>query len=392
MTAIVTDVHYRMSLALIRDLAQAGVRVICCERRGVSAPLGFASRYTARTALLPETGWPDALYDLCAAVAAEEGERPALLPVGAATLAELAREPARERFSGVCGLCVPTPEQLDLFNSKRRAAELARELGVPAPEAFVRRPGETPEAFAGRLPLPCVVKPLCGEKLGLTAADRYAVCAAPEEAAAAIRHFEDLAGEPPVVQAYLSGGALGCSVLAEEGRVIASICHRRVREYPVSGGPSACCDCVERPDLTAWAARMVERVGYTGLAMFEFKEDAAGEARLLEVNPRIWGTFPLTRASGSGMSLLWCLLAWNRGNPDRAAAVPPPAKPRPCRMRFVPSDLMSGLGYLRRGELRRGLAAAGDLFRPTVRDGLWEWSDPGPGLMYYKSLFRKDKP
>ena len=228
--------------------------------------------------------------------------------------------------------------------------------------------------------------------LGLTAADRYAVCAAPEEAAAAIRHFEDLAGEPPVVQAYLSGGALGCSVLAEEGRVIASICHRRVREYPVSGGPSACCDCVERPDLTAWAARMVERVGYTGLAMFEFKEDAAGEARLLEVNPRIWGTFPLTRASGSGMSLLWCLLAWNRGNPDRAAAVPPPAKPRPCRMRFVPSDLMSGLGYLRRGELRRGLAAAGDLFRPTVRDGLWEWSDPGPGLMYYKSLFRKDKP
>ena len=30
MTAIVTDVHYRMSLALIRDLAQAGDRVVCC--------------------------------------------------------------------------------------------------------------------------------------------------------------------------------------------------------------------------------------------------------------------------------------------------------------------------------------------------------------------------
>ena len=31
--AVITDVHYRMSLALIRDLAQAGVRVVCCERR-----------------------------------------------------------------------------------------------------------------------------------------------------------------------------------------------------------------------------------------------------------------------------------------------------------------------------------------------------------------------
>ena len=32
MVAIVTDVHYRMSLALIRDLAQAGVEVITCEQ------------------------------------------------------------------------------------------------------------------------------------------------------------------------------------------------------------------------------------------------------------------------------------------------------------------------------------------------------------------------
>ena len=31
MTAIVTDAHYRMSLALIRDLADSGVRVIACE-------------------------------------------------------------------------------------------------------------------------------------------------------------------------------------------------------------------------------------------------------------------------------------------------------------------------------------------------------------------------
>ena len=30
MIAIVTDVHYRMSLALIRDLGQAGVEVLTC--------------------------------------------------------------------------------------------------------------------------------------------------------------------------------------------------------------------------------------------------------------------------------------------------------------------------------------------------------------------------
>ena len=34
MIAIVTDAHYRMSVALIRDLADAGVQVIACEQPG----------------------------------------------------------------------------------------------------------------------------------------------------------------------------------------------------------------------------------------------------------------------------------------------------------------------------------------------------------------------
>ena len=51
MTAVITDVHYRMSLALIRDLAQAGVRVVCCERAGAGAPLGFSSKYAGEKVL-----------------------------------------------------------------------------------------------------------------------------------------------------------------------------------------------------------------------------------------------------------------------------------------------------------------------------------------------------
>lgn len=392
MTAIITDVHYRMSLALIRDLAEAGISLICCEREGVPAPLGFRSRYVRQRVLLPAEGWLDALYGLCARVTAQENDRPALLPVGAATLAALAPEEVRSRFAPVCGLHIPALEQLDRFNSKAAVAELGESLGIPLPRSFTREEGESLSDFSARLAFPCVVKPLCGEKLGLTAALRYAIVSTPAEAAAKYGHFQALAGEPPLVQEYLSGGGLGCSVLADRGAVVASICHRRVREYPASGGPSACCDCVDRPDLTAWAAALVRETSYTGLAMFEFKEDAEGTPRLLEVNPRIWGTFPLTRAARSGIPLLWCLLAWNQGNPDRARPLPEVSPPRPCRMRFAASDLMSGLSYAKRGEFRRAGGALADLFRPSVKDGLWEWPDPKPGLTYYRSLFRKEKP
>lgn len=396
MLAIITDVHYRMSLALIRDLAQAGVTVVTCERercRGNAAvpALGALSRHAARHVWLPDDpeAYRRALLALCREEGARAGCRPALLPVGAQMLAMLAER--REDFGAVCGLCVPVPEQLALLNDKERLAELAAEQQIPVPQRYVRWEGEEPEAFFRRVPAPCVVKPVCGEKLGLSAARRYVIAGSGREAEAAFVHFYQLAGEDPVVQEYLPGGGWGCSVLAREGQVLAAICHRRVREYPVSGGPSSCCVCEDREDLRAHAARLVRCTGFTGLAMFEFKEDGTGAPRLLECNPRVWGTFPLTRVTDSGIPLLWCALAWNEGNPALEVPLSPPPPPRERRMIFAASDLMAGVGYLRRGQAGRALGALGALINPAVRDGVFEWGDPLPGLAYFRSLLTKER-
>ena len=394
MVAIVTDVHYRMSLALIRELDQSGVEVITCEREGhrdsrSSPALGALSRHASRHVWLPEEGYLEGLWELCREIGLGRECRPALLPVGAATLGQVAA--ARERFQEVCGLCVPAAGQLDLLNSKERLAALAEELRIPVPKGFYRREGEDTDAFLARIPLPCAVKPVCGEKLGLTAAARYAIVRTPGELAAAFARFRDLAGEDPVVQEYLPGGALGCSVLARSGQAMAAICHQRVREYPVSGGPSSCCQCVEREDIRTYAARLTAETGLTGLAMFEFKEDRDGAPRLLECNPRVWGTFPLTRVSGSGIPLLWCALAWNAGNPDNPAPLPALTPPRGRRMIFAASDLMAAAGYARRGSPGRALGALGDFLNPWVRDGLFEWGDMAPALAYFRSLLAKER-
>ena len=394
MVAIVTDVHYRMSLALIRELGQAGAEVITCEREGfrsntASPALGALSRYTAQHVWLPEDRYPDALWDLCRETGWEKSCRPALLPVGANTLALLAKD--HSRFDEVCGLCIPTPAQLDLFNSKEQVSQLARKLNIPAPESFSRRAGEDLTAFVRRLPMPCVIKPVCGEKLGLSAAARYAVARTVEDTERQYAHFLALSGEAPIVQDYLPGGGLGCSVLAQEGHVLSSICHRRLREYPVTGGPSSCCIWEDRPDLRVYVERMTAETGYTGLAMFEFKEDHQGEPRLLEVNPRIWGTFPLTRAAGSELPFLWSVLSWNAGNPDAPLPCPAPAPPEAKRMIFAASDLMAAIGYVKGGMPGMALRALGDFLNPTVQDGVFEWGDMLPGLAYFRSLLAKER-
>ncbi len=72
MTAIVTDAHYRMSVSLIRDLADRGVRVVACEKASIKNPVGFASRGVLRCVRLPEEGYLDALLALCREIFAQE--------------------------------------------------------------------------------------------------------------------------------------------------------------------------------------------------------------------------------------------------------------------------------------------------------------------------------
>ena len=294
MVAVITDVHYRMSLALIRDLAQAGVSLVVCEQmdregRPLSPPLGFRSRYVKEKVLLPREDYQSALLELCRTVGVREGCRPAFLPVGASTLAMLAQPETRAAFQAVCGLCLPTRSQLDTFNDKSAVARLGEELGIPVPRNY--GPEETP-AF------PCVVKPLCGEKFGLTAQQRYVIAADSSRLEEARAHFSALTGEEPLVQQYLPGGGLGCSFLAREGEVLAWVCHRRLREYPVTGGPSTCCAAFHSAELEGYVRRLAAAVGYSGLAMVEFKEDAGGSPE------RPWGPWPTssTPPYGTGSS------------------------------------------------------------------------------------------
>ena len=371
MVAIVTDVHYRMSLALIRDLAQAGVEVITCEQSrcrgsGTSPALGALSRYASRHVWLEG---PEALRDLCREIGLARDCLPALLPVGAATLAIIAEN--RGDFDPLCGLCIPTAEQLDLLNSKPRLAALAAGLGVPLPESMA--PGEDLDQFLDRQGLPCVVKPVCGEKLGLTAAARYAVAATREEAREAWERFSRLAGEPPVVQGYLPGRALGCSVLARSGEVLAAVCHRRIREYPAAGGPSTCCESFYDEAMIRRAYELLSSFRFVGMAMVEFKG-----AFVLEVNPRVWGSFPMTERADSPFAQRYARAAMG----ERLDYRPQDYKTG-VRMRFTLNDGAAMLDYLRRGRPGPFFQGVADWFR--AREALSAGDDPAPWRRYLRN-------
>ena len=134
LTVIVTDVKYRMSLALMRDLAEAGIRVAAAGTKSPAGglPLGFSSRAASETVLLPEEEYKTAVMLL--RFLFERRQTPALLPVGAATLSPPLAEEVSERFSATSALH-PGGRNASSSQRQTRAAKLAAELSA-APRAF----------------------------------------------------------------------------------------------------------------------------------------------------------------------------------------------------------------------------------------------------------------
>ena len=362
-TVIVTDVRYRTALAVIRPLRKAGYEVVAAQTAHESPkrPAAFSSRFVSRCVTLEgsvrDEAYAERLIALC-----REYERPVLFPIGADTLAMLSENAAR--FEEVCDFLVSPPAVLDAANDKRAVAQTALKNGVPAPEEFDCADGKLPPRF------PVFLKPRCGEKLGLHAEQRYA--AAENEAEFREAYKKMSAYDPaPVVQARVSGNGCGiCLVMDRHHDPVCLMGHRRIREYPITGGPSACCISYFDETLADHAVRLLRALDFTGIAMVEFKGD-----RVLEINPRIWGSFPLTEVCGSRFAEDYVLAA--RGE---VFAAPDKEFKRGRRMRFVLNDTLAWMSCLKKGSWKDVGGGILDVFR--AKEALFRFTDQKPFWRY----------
>ena len=128
--------------------------------------------------------------------------------------------------------------------------------------------------------------------------------------------------------------------------------------------------------LAGFASSVIRELGWTGVAMVEFKKD--DDYRLLEVNPRFWGSLPLATACGVNFPDLLCRMA--RGE----EIARPPEPPAGVKLRFLAMDLAAAWSALRDGD-RRGRYLWGfarDLLDFGVKDGLLDAGDFRASIVY----------
>ena len=230
--AIVTDALWRKSVSAIRALGASGYSVFALGDGRLTT--GFYSRYTSRRFIGPVAAEdPDGFGEtLGRAIEATGGEPAALLAMEDATCEWLLSH-GGELAENIEWL-LPPADSFALARDKARTFSLAEQLGIPAPRTYAPASvGELGDLVAANPMEEFVVKPRTGS------GSSGVVYGSDIRATSLEKHWE-LHG-PLLLQERIprDGVAYGVSLLFDRaGRERAAFAHRRLREYPVSGGPS----------------------------------------------------------------------------------------------------------------------------------------------------------
>lgn len=383
MRVLVTDGEQRSALAIVRSLGRAGHHVVVCSAH--DQPLAGASRHAAAHARVADPlSSPERFVDDVASLLARHAID-ALLPVTEPAL--LALLAARERLHDVL---LPFAS-IDVFRSVCDKAHVLREaerVGIRTPEQqVVASRHEWDDAAADALTYPLVLKP--GRSVGEGDARRVKLGVLYAADAAALRdHLRTLPDEafPLLLQQRITGPGVGIFLLVWEGRIVARFAHRRLREKPPSGGVSVYAESVPfDEDLGERSRRLLERLGWNGVAMVEFKRDArTGQPYLMEINGRFWGSLQLAIDAGVDFPLLLLDAATGR------APASPPTYRAGVRTRWWWGDVDHLLIRLRRSATALALPADApgrgramlDFLRLRVgdRNEILRLDDPAPFL------------
>ena len=381
-----------IGLTVVRELGERGVTVFALGRD--HRALARTSRHTHKFALIEKP-----LAEWMPRFIAENGIS-AVLAISEHYLIELA---AIGPVIGKCRLLIPEPDKLALVLDKPRTLEIAAGLGIEVPFSWQPLSGEDHAAIAGRLAYPVAVKwadpNAVSARLAAAGLELAKVEYANDTSALlALLARYDRIGLWPLVQTWCPGHGLGQMLHMQAGRATLRFQHRRLREFPPSGGVSAFCEAVPLAEHAALMERseaLLAAIGWEGPAMVEYRHDPISRhSWLMEINGRFWGSIPLAYHCGAhfGWETFACaMLGEDAAVQGRCGAVAMPLR----RARYLIPDAKGLVMLLRDGKVpvfkRVGAAVrfVADFFDPRVRWFVWSWRDPAPFFADMAGVVRK---
>jgi predicted ATP-grasp superfamily ATP-dependent carboligase len=309
-SVLVTDGHFRKTLAVVRSLGRKGIHVTVGERTFLNT--SFFSKYCTRRLVYPSPRRsPDQFIEFLLKEI-KENHYDCLFPMEEETLLLLAKY--HSEISPYTYLLSPGLKKIEFVRDKRNLMEFAETHGIPTPKTFQISPSFSlsslmAEGRVGEIPIPAVIKPrISSGSFGIIYVKKREDLIPSYQSVHERYPF-------PLIQEWIpdGGGTFGFSALCDEASNIkAAFVHKKLRMYPVQGGPSTLREGVEHPQIMELGLSLFKSLNWAGVGMVEFKVDPRdGIPKLMELNPRFWGSLQL--AIVSGVDFPYLILRMARG-------------------------------------------------------------------------------
>ena len=394
MAVLLTDGDQRATLAVARSLGRAGIPVVVAEERESS--IAGASRFCFRRLRYPSPLQDPVGFQACVLEHVARGGYDMVVPM--TDITTLLLSPVRDRLETHVRLPMAPSSAQAQANDKREMMLAATRVGIGTPATYMLHEDDDLAKVAANLEYPVVLKPRFSRFLseGRWVFGRVRYVHDPGELQAQYRELH--AQIPcPLVQEKIEGDGSGVFLLVWNGVLKAAFCHRRLREKPPSGGVSVLRESapLDQPLLEKSLA-LLRAIGWNGVAMVEYKIDRRdGEAKLMEVNGRFWGSLQLAIDAGVDFPVMLYRLA-------KGEDVPPQLDYRVgVKSRWLLGDLDHLLIRWRHPAEANGLpgsllSALLQFLKFHQRDTYYEvfkFDDPGPGWtelrQYCSQLFHR---
>jgi predicted ATP-grasp superfamily ATP-dependent carboligase len=295
MKVLITDGNFKHTLAAVRSLGKRGIDVTVLSH--IKLSISFFSRYCSHHVIAPDPEhdplFKDFLLDLV-----RKNRFDVLIPVSFAAVMQVSE--IRDELVKYVHVPLAEGDALGIAGNKNRTIQYAGKNGICIPRTWYPRNDSEADTISHEVTYPAVIKG--SEESGFV---RYAN--SPEELAEKYRMIEKYS---PVIQEYIAGEGYGFFALYNHGSARAIFMHRRIREYPVTGGPSALAESIFDPGLRDAGIHLLDSLKWHGFAMVEFKKDKkTGKFVLMEINPKLWGSLELAITSGVDFPYLTCKMA-----------------------------------------------------------------------------------
>ncbi|MCB4790975.1 MAG: ATP-grasp domain-containing protein [Elusimicrobia bacterium] len=372
---LVTGARQRTALYVIRSLGIRGFEITAVEAHlSKWLNLGFASKYVKNRIIMPNViSEPEAhrkkLLELCK-------EHDVLLPITMYSL-KLVSEHLDE-FKKVIKVAVADVDTLNRANNTETALRLANECDIPTPKTYFIENLDQVKELKGILNYPVFIK--VKEELALAPFQRHIKVSNAGELLDKYRQIHNM--QPfPMIQEFIEGRGMGYFALFDKNSHPKAVFgHRRIREYPVDNGPSTCCESYRDPKVMEYGEKLLKKLNWYGLAMVEFKMDIKDNMpKLMEINPRVWGSMPLAIESGIDFPYLWYKLAMEEEIPQTTSFK------EGVKLRFFLNDMQAALSSLTKINKTREyfLGFIKDIFDFKIKDGIIKLYDIKPGIIYF---------